>query len=62
MRTLEYHLVPDTIGSSNISSNTDESFNISNLTMNVTADEGFDVDVFVDSIKQRVALTRNLKR
>ena len=37
----------------------DESFNISNLTMNVDADSSFDVDKFINSIKSRVALTKN---
>lgn len=37
----------------------DESFNISNLTMNVDADGSFDVDKFINSIKSRVALTKN---
>jgi len=38
----------------------DESFNINNLTMNVSADSSFDADAFVKSIKARVALTKNL--
>lgn len=41
---------------------TDESFNISNLTMNVSADKSFDADAFVQSIKNRVALTKNTRR
>lgn len=40
----------------------DESFNISNLTMNVDADSTFDVDKFINSIKSRVALTKNSSR
>ena len=37
----------------------DESFNVSNLVMNVTADSSFDVDKFVETIKTRVSLTKN---
>ncbi len=39
----------------------DDSFNIDNLVMNVTADSSFDVDRFVSLIKSRVALTKNNK-
>lgn len=37
----------------------DESFNINTLTMNVEADDSFNVDAFVRSIQERVALTKN---
>ena len=40
---------------------TDESFNITNFTMNVDADDSFDVDEFVRSVKERVSLTKNKK-
>ena len=40
---------------------TDESFNITNFTMNVTADDTFDAEEFVRSIRTQVALTRNKK-
>lgn len=41
---------------------TDESFNIANLVMNITADSGFDVDKFVSMIKTRATLTKNNTR
>lgn len=44
------------------SASTDESFNIGNLTMNVSADKSFDAEAFVQSIKDRVALTKNTRR
>lgn len=39
----------------------DDSFNIDNLVMNVSADSSFDVDKFISLIKSRVALTKNSK-
>lgn len=62
MRVIQAHITPDTIGKSNLITSNDDSFNIDSLTMNVNADSTFDADAFVDSIKSRVALTRNLKR
>jgi hypothetical protein len=41
---------------------TDESFNISNLVMNIDADPQFDVDKFINAIKTRVSLTKNNSR
>lgn len=41
---------------------TDESFNIANLVMNITADSSFDVDKFVSMIKTRATLTKNNTR
>lgn len=41
---------------------TDESFNIANLVMNITADSDFDVDKFVSMIKTRATLTKNNTR
>lgn len=61
VRILDGRILPDTIGSRAFGTSTDESFNISNLEMNVNADASFDVDKFVNSIKSRVALTRNTK-
>jgi len=53
-------LSPDRIGNSIFDSiANDESFNVDNLVMNVTADSSFDVDKFVSMIKSRVALTKN---
>lgn len=55
----------DTIGLSNPSFSpnglfsTDESFNIQTLNMNVTADDSFDADAFVKSIKTQAALSKN---
>lgn len=40
----------------------DESFNIANLVMNITADSSFDVDKFVSMIKTRATLTKNNTR
>lgn len=62
MRVIQAHIAPDTIGKSSIITSNDDSFNIDNLTMHVNADNTFDADAFVDSIKSRIALTRNLKR
>lgn len=62
LRVMTANIMPDTIGSSTMSSTTDESFNIGNLEMNVNADASFDVDRFVDTIRARVALTRNSGR
>ena len=61
MRVMRLHLIPDSLGSNSFGNTTDESFNIDNLTMNVSADDSFDADAFVDSIKARVALTKNIK-
>lgn len=62
IRILSPKIVSDHIGLTNGESVTDESFNISTLNMNVTADESFDADAFVDSIKIRANLTKNMRR
>lgn len=61
LRIMQDKLSPDTIGKSTLGMITDESFNINNLEMNVNADASFDVDKFMNSIKSRISLTRNLK-
>lgn len=40
---------------------TDESFNVGTINMTVNADETFDVDQFIDTVKARVSLTKNNK-
>ena len=55
----------DTIGFNNSSftpttmMGNDESFNINTINMNVTADDSFDADAFVRSIKTQAALSKN---
>lgn len=61
LRLIGPSIAPDHIGSSQADV-VDESFNINSLTMNVTADESFDADAFVDSIKTRANLTKNIRR
>lgn len=41
---------------------TDESFNIGTINMTVNADDTFDADAFVESVKARASLTRNTNR
>ena len=62
IRILTPKIVSDHIGLTNGEVVTDESFNISTLNMNVTADDSFDADAFVDSIKTRANLTKNMRR
>ncbi|MBO7732411.1 MAG: phage tail tape measure protein [Methanobrevibacter sp.] len=62
LRVAEMYSPGGTLVGKTPSSVTDQSFNINNLSMNVTADDSFDVDAFVAEIKSRVALTRNTRR
>jgi len=61
LRLIGPSIMPDHIGSSQADV-VDESFNINSLTMNVTADGSFDAEAFVDSIKTRANLTKNMRR
>ena len=59
---LDGKLSPDKIGKSVFDGIiNDDSFNIDNLVMNVSADSSFDVDKFVSLIRSRVVLTKNSK-
>lgn len=59
---LDGKLSPDKIGKSVFDGViNDDSFNIDNLVMNVSADSSFDVDKFVSLIRSRVVLTKNSK-
>lgn len=62
IRALTTHIAPDTIGKSVVVSSTDESFNVNEIHMNVTAGDNFDADAFVESIRTRVSLTKNTNR
>ena len=61
LRLIGPSIAPDSIGK-NKADVVDESFNISTLNMNVSADDSFDADAFVDSIKTRANLTKNIRR
>lgn len=60
LRYLDQIISRDELSAGKFAQNVDESFNISNLVMNVNADSSFDPDEFVRQIKSRVALTKNL--
>lgn len=62
IRVLSPKIIGDHIGVTGGESVVDESFNISTINMNVSADESFDADAFVDSIKTRANLTKNIRR
>ena len=55
-------IAPDRIGIGSSENIVDESFKISTINMNVTADDSFDADAFVDSIKVKANLTKNIHR
>ena len=60
LKTMQATITPDTIGDSILSSlMSDESTNINTINMNVNADSTFDANKFINSVKSRVALTRN---
>lgn len=60
MRMLELNLSnPKFAG---VGTSTDESININTINMQVDADSSFDVNAFVESVKRKASLTRNLKR
>ena len=60
LRILEGKVPGDKFGNSIFGgSTTDESFNVENIIMNVSADSSFDVDKFVRMVKSRVELTKN---
>ena len=60
MQALQVRTLPDSLGANNMSELVhDESFNIDSIVMNVSADGTFDADSFVQSLKDRIALTRN---
>lgn len=62
LRFMTSRLVPDVIGKSALVTTQDDSFNIGNLEMNVTADSSFDVNKFVASVKAKADLTRNTRK
>ena len=62
LRFMTSRLVPDVIGKSALVTTQDDSFNIGNLEMNVTADSTFDVNKFVASVKAKADLTRNTRK
>lgn len=60
LKTMQATISPDTIGDSVLSSlMSDESTNINTINMNVNADSTFDANKFINSVRSRVALTRN---
>ena len=62
LRLIGPSLTPDHIGKNSTDNIVDESFNVSTINMNVTADDTFDAEAFVESIKDRVNLTKNMRR
>jgi len=60
LRALQMNILPNGVGGAQPAM-VDESFTVNGLTMNVNADSTFDAKKFVDSLKQQMALRRNLK-
>lgn len=60
LKTMQASVSSDTIGESLLSSiMSDESTNINTINMSVNADSSFDANKFLNSVKSRIALTRN---
>lgn len=60
LKTMQASVSSDTIGESLLSSiMSDESTNINTINMSVNADSTFDANKFLNSVKSRIALTRN---
>lgn len=60
LKTMQASVSSDTIGESLLSSiMSDESTNIDTINMSVNADSSFDANKFLNSVKSRIALTRN---
>lgn len=62
LRALSQNIITPPVSSSNIfNGDSGDSISINNLTMNVEADDSFDAEAFVRSIKEQAALIRNLR-
>lgn len=62
LRALSQNIITPPVSSSSIfNGDSGDSISINNLTMNVEADDSFDAEAFVRSIKEQAALVRNLR-